>query len=1231
MNTIVTLAIKDEEHKVSKTVSDTLSFIIALTVSNPTREEIHFGLTFISIIIFLIFIIAVFTFSISFDYRYLISDHFSFFIFYMLPFIFTFSINAFQQAYIRVDDDGWYSVNYIAVFAHSVFTFLVTLTALFSFLSPYICIHPFFQRNLASEFVVLFSYLVAIHIDSYYYNAGRSTEIARIIISICVATFCVIVPPFYNREVTAVFFSFSIFVTCVSLSLLIKPGMYFFCLYYLLIGAFVSFLVYYVIYPLIIKKVFPRREIFYEYFFGHTKKVKTLLDNLTDPTEIHPSILSDVIIIAFNLDSPSLPRLISFYISSKKLNFVEMIHMWIISHLYYSAHGNTNSSKSCRNDVSKEKDKINELKKDFWNSAWLSDITSLQKIAGKMGRKKMHMHLVRQYHDDIFYNVFPSVYKDKDTFLHKIPKEFPKDKTKKQKILRYIGTHEIVLFFTLLLVFGFLLLSLIVLLSQRRSGQAYEDFLEFSYEFYVYHLRDIVSSPPDRLYNLFQKVVTTNIETLHDFYIDSGFVDSFLIYYDEFTSLDYFPIESFSEFLELYDDTLLNYTSVFQTIIDEKYNLLYQTSVIFYGVVFLSSIILLIISIFALYRAMKKFYNKFRYIQKKSIIKVASSLDFNPELNKFDRFWIERSFNVFTSYPITITIYALYFVFSLILIGVVLDSSDFNTEYLYNALYQIRINANSQRVSVNLIANAYQESNDALNVAQFYVNNFLSDPNLHDLMVNFPQSFYDLVGSVLFDPNLNNSVSLNDTYVVVMEIWSLVNENLRIVPYNQILHYQRFLSYIILICIFTGTFWLIIFKLKPLSIMECKMGRSLYKEVKDIDKKDQESNIYRHLSSNINPQIFEEIYQEVDEFSEVGDSLFIENHLKQKEDKIKNEKKNKIVNEKWNMSNMPLIIIIIDKNFKVRYQTNLAKDFTKVNEGEDFSKASPNVGTKVISEIKEKFDTFKQNFTYNNNPVFISLPNEKKENATSENLLQSLIMTPFYTNSKRKKTLDYVLIAGSNEPPNASIEIEKKYSRIFYSIYPKFIQLNQTFPYEISSNGRPFFLIFFKLLGFNEWCDQTDLHIVDRFRKDVSKCCDHLLQDESNFCRVRENSDFIVMMMNRETKLSIWKILEVCSDFSCTVLENIQKLAVQYNATNVRGCVLLFKVKEPNYFFISRKCGRTDFKSDVIFAGEARFANCKPDIVNYTSQKKELKVSNTTKLKTCRTPDGEEYDILIVV
>ena len=469
----------------------------------------------------------------------------------------------------------------------------------------------------------------------------------------------------------------------------------------------------------------------------------------------------------------------------------------------------------------------------------------------------------------------------------------------------------------------------------------------------------------------------------------------------------------------------------------------------------------------------------------------------------------------------------------------------------------------------------------------------------------FPQSFYTLIGSVVFNPNMTSLCSINETATVVNGMNQIIRSNVPLNLFTTVYEYQRVSFYIVGLALFALMVLYIILRVAPIAHCERRMGSYMYKLIinqinrmsvrPDTDSNSESQYLSDSINNNCNSN------NEIDdlELNEISEDTV---YIPKKVDMAK----------KWSTDQIPIVIIVIDDNFKLRYQTNFAKEATGINKGDDFKKS--NLDNSVLYDIKKAFKKFKKE---RGNPI--SIPFQYQ---------QSLIISPFY---KTEKHLDYITIVSSSEPPNASIETFNKLNSAFYSVYPKILPLNQSFPYEIQSNGRPFFILFFKLIGFNEWTDKVDLRVAERFRKDVSKTFENLLQNEANFCRLRETSDIVVLVMNRETKLSIWKILEACSEFGNNALNLIRKLANEYQATDVKGCVLLFKVKEPNYYFTARKCGRSDFKENSIFAGQARLMNCKPEIVNYTSQKKELKVSNTTKLKSCYTSNGEEYELLIVV
>ena len=1203
LNTIISHLVKEKESNINSIVNDVLSFITSFNFVNANIDEVKVSLIFVTIVVFVFFFVSVLAFSLSIAYRHILIHIFQIIVIYMIPPFFVIFVSVFQHSYMTLGNP-WSAASYFGIFGHSLFIFLVAMTSLFACISPYICIHPFFQRNFSSASVSLFFIIIISHLDCYFFKLNEAMRITRIIVCFLMCIFILVYIPYYNRIVNSAFFSFALFNFLTSLTVKIWPTKQLFCLWYIPISFLITGIIFYIIFPLYYKKWFQEKVIFFEFFFGKYDKVRVLLDQIQNPSEIDSRFFLNITTIAFHFDSPKLPALLHHYFSGQNLYVGELIHMWIISHMYGTAHRAPTPIFNAIIDSNESK--ISKLEKDFWYNVWLSDITSLPIVSSTLGRKMMNLDLMLHHRNYLLQEVFPSLndpveYKVKIS-MDDFDKEFKVHEVQSFKhiVKRYFGFQEVIIAISVVLYAIYMIASQIYLTKFTHQQQSFKDLLNFTEEFYLFHLNNGI----DRsiMYEKFNKAVTTKLKQIQKFYIDTGFVTSFQIYYEalqQTTSYNDFPSELFRNFIDAYENMFSKFLNAFQPFIDSTRKSLKQWNISFYVILSCLSIIPPIISICLLNRKMVNTFEKFRFIPKSEVLKISK---IEPKLSRFEKHYISRNFSIFRSYPLTFCILAVYFAFSIMIILITYNCSIFGRDSLDQSEISLYIISNAQRIPIGLSLIIFYDPNEAVNSVQRLVNRFLSDKRLYKLISKYPQSFYDLIGEIVFNKNSNSNLQsiVNQTRSVVDQICSLIKNEVKLEPFSAVYQYQRVSFYIVGLVLFTMTVIYTVLRIAPISYCERNMGQFLYKKVMNNLISSERPNIDSNLDSESN-------YLSEGNSSELEDVDLINNS-----ESTVYEYKEVDLEQKFSIDNIPLIIIVVDDEFKLIYQTNLAKQATGISNGEKFKQS--NLDKSVLYDIKKAFKKFKKE-----RGSSISIPFQYQ---------QSLVISPFY---KREKILDYIMIVSSNEPPNASIETFNKLNYAFYSVYPKILPLNQTFPHEIQSNGRPFFILFFKLIGFNIWSDKVDIRIAERFRKDVSKTFESLLQNEVNFCRLRETSDVIVLMMNRETKLSIWKILEVCSDFGNNALELIHKLTDDYQANEIRCCVLLFKVKEPNYYFTDKKCGRSDFKGDSVFAGQERLMNCKPEIVNYTSQKKELKVSNTTKLKSCHTSNGEEYELLIVV
>jgi hypothetical protein len=193
------------------------------------------------------------------------------------------------------------------------------------------------------------------------------------------------------------------------------------------------------------------------------------------------------------------------------------------------------------------------------------------------------------------------------------------------------------------------------------------------------------------------------------------------------------------------------------------------------------------------------------------------------------------------------------------------------------------------------------------------------------------------------------------------------------------------------------------------------------------------------------------------------------------------------------------------------------------------------------------------------------------------------------------------------------------------------LKLGDAFPQLTSSSQKGTYFITLTLCRFHDWPIRVASQDVMRFRREIS---DVLLQKwgaKEMFLKVIEHPETIVLMVNRDLPSSLfWCLLETCFNFSLELLSDVEAIAEKYGA-EVQGRVMVFRCKDPDWYISDRKMALFDCCSDVVLLGLAMESKGQLGSVNYASQRKEMRVKNTTKLCDCFAADGTPFELSLVV
>jgi hypothetical protein len=243
----------------------------------------------------------------------------------------------------------------------------------------------------------------------------------------------------------------------------------------------------------------------------------------------------------------------------------------------------------------------------------------------------------------------------------------------------------------------------------------------------------------------------------------------------------------------------------------------------------------------------------------------------------------------------------------------------------------------------------------------------------------------------------------------------------------------------------------------------------------------------------------------------------------------------------------------------------------------------------------------------------------------------TILLSPHYLLQNGQMRLARIVITKLSEQSQLLVNLSTAYNSLFYRAFPSLVKADVALPQLIPSSQKGTYLIILTLCGFHDWSLRAVPQVLMRFRREIS---DLLLQKcgtKEMFLKVIEHPETIVLMVNRDLPSSLfWCLLETCFNFSLELLSDVEAIAEKYGA-EVQGRVMVFRCKDPDWYISDRKMALFDCCSDVVLLGLAMESKGQLGSVNYASQRKEMRVKNTTKLCDCFAADGTPFELSLVV
>lgn len=314
---------------------------------------------------------------------------------------------------------------------------------------------------------------------------------------------------------------------------------------------------------------------------------------------------------------------------------------------------------------------------------------------------------------------------------------------------------------------------------------------------------------------------------------------------------------------------------------------------------------------------------------------------------------------------------------------------------------------------------------------------------------------------------------------------------------------------------------------------------------------------------------------------------------------------------KIDLLGVPLVIFLMNTEFIVKYATVAAGDEFNIIKGKKINELP--IDTAIVASLIEEVERFKD--TASLVPHYIPITDK-----------QSFIVVPRYGYDLK---LSQVAVALVPDVSNEYKAISTKYNAIFHQICPKFVPSDAHFPFHYDPILKSFILIVFRMSNFNEWADSEELAVVQEFIIKRQQELDKI--DNEYFCRIREWTDTLIYGLDRQqTKLSIWKILDVATEFINSMIITIENFHKKFDIFFPVSC-LIYKCKEPSWYCGVGNNVYTDLVSDVITTSTELDILLDINAIKYATQRKEMKVPNTAKLRTCYRSDGNPVEMFLIV
>lgn len=235
------------------------------------------------------------------------------------------------------------------------------------------------------------------------------------------------------------------------------------------------------------------------------------------------------------------------------------------------------------------------------------------------------------------------------------------------------------------------------------------------------------------------------------------------------------------------------------------------------------------------------------------------------------------------------------------------------------------------------------------------------------------------------------------------------------------------------------------------------------------------------------------------------------------------------------------------------------------------------------------------------------------------------IVNPHYDFIGQKLELSYILVVNSLSHLKERSFIKKKIDQLVVCSYLPFMKNLPSF----NPKGRHTIVAIVRIPEFDS-PDDIQLKKLSKVRASVTDKLCKLISTNSNYCRLREEGSLIIMTVNRDSDATPWNMHTLGADFMRKLRELIKKVGETLKF-DMKPIVMLYKCHDTLLYVSNDRMSMAGYDCPFEYAALERISRCLKTSVNYTAEKTETRPQSVTKVRSCVSPRGENYDIFVIV